>query len=87
MAFLSFINEIRRSIEHFIQENRDVKIKDIVISGTELNNFDVFLSERTNYNVSRLSINKEIINIDVKNFDESDINDYMLAVGMALREG
>ena len=81
----NLVNEIRMSIEHFLQENAKVRIEKILLSGENLKNIEKYIQYKTDYKVERLNISEgfslEIMN---KNTDMSQILN-PLAIGMALR--
>ncbi len=86
----NIINEIKMSIEHYIQENPKSKIDKIMLAGEDLKNIDKYIQYRTNYKVERLDISNkfsmDLINKNAAYKDKamSQILD-PLAIGMALR--
>ncbi len=86
----NFINEINIFIEHFMQNNQNVKISKIILTGENLNNFDSYIKDKTNYLVERLNMEKHFSLENLKNSpvhrgkDTSDIVN-ALGIGMALR--
>jgi len=86
----NLINEIKMTIEHYIQENSRVKIEKIVLTGENLINFDKYIKQETNYKVERLDYSGSF-NLDnlkknpvYKSIDLSEILN-PLAIGMAIR--
>jgi len=86
----TLINEIKMSIEHYIQENSRSKIEKIVLTGENLINFEKYIKQETNYKVERLdcsgSFNLDTLkkNPAYKSMDLSEILN-PLAIGMAIR--
>lgn len=86
------VNEIIRSNDHFLQENRDLKISKILISGENLINLDKYIEKNLKIPVERINMDK-IINQDLfkKNnlFKSENINNYsdrlIISLGLALR--
>jgi type IV pilus assembly protein PilM len=86
------VNEIIRSNDHFLQENRDLKINKILISGENLINLDKYIEKNLKIPVERINMDK-IINPDLfkKNnlFKFENINNYsdklIISLGLALR--
>ncbi|MCD4670198.1 MAG: hypothetical protein K8S14_07115, partial [Actinomycetia bacterium] len=86
----NIMNEIRMSIEHYLQENPKSKIEKIVLAGEDLKNIDKYIQHKINYKVERLGIsNKFSMDLINKNaiYKDIDINRVLdpLAIGMALR--
>ncbi len=86
----NIINEIKMSIEHYLQENSKSKIEKIVLAGENLKNIEKYIQYKTNYKVEKLNISKKFsINLINKNtiYKDTDINQILnpLAIGMALR--
>ncbi len=86
----NIVNELKVSIEHYIQQDPGVKIEKILLTGENLKNFDKYIQYRTNYKVERLNISENFSvqlikkNNIYKNADMEQILD-PLAIGMALR--
>ena len=86
----NLINEIKMSIEHYIQENSRSKIEKIILTGENLINFEKYIKQETNYKVERLnctgSFNLDSItkNPTYKSID-FDVLLNPLAIGMAIR--
>jgi type IV pilus assembly protein PilM len=87
----NLINEIKMSIEHYIQENSKTKIEKIVLAGNNLLNFDKYIKQETNYKVEKLDCS-DSFDLDSlkKNPAYSSFSDLYkilnpLAIGMALR--
>lgn len=86
------VNEISRSIDHFLQENRDFKVEKILISGEKLINMDKYIEKNSKLPVERIDISKMIQsdlfkkNTAIKTDDLSDIgNRLIISTGLALR--
>jgi len=86
------VNEIIRSIDHFLQENRSIKIDKILISGEKLLNLDKYIEKNTKLPLERIDISKLIPadllkkNALFKDEDVSDINNRLIiSTGLALR--
>jgi type IV pilus assembly protein PilM len=86
----NFVNEVKMSIEHYIQEDPGVKIEKILLTGENLKNFDKYIQYRTKYRVERLNISDNFSmqlikkNSIYRNTDMEQVLD-PLAIGMALR--
>ena len=50
------INEIKFSIEHFIQENPNYTISKVIITGEKINNFRKYIEKKIKYEVNPLNI-------------------------------
>ncbi|MCK5567525.1 MAG: hypothetical protein KAI62_06395 [Actinomycetia bacterium] len=87
----NLINEIKMSIEHYIQENSKTKIEKIVLAGNNLLNFDKYIKQETNYKVEKLDCSGSFdLDSLKKNPAYSSFSDLYkilnpLAIGMALR--
>jgi len=86
------VSEIKRSIDHFFQENRDIKIEKILISGEKLINMDEYIEKDSKLLVERMDIGKLIPGDLIKNNtalkaeDPSDLSSRLvIAAGLALR--
>jgi len=86
------IIEINRSIDHFFQENRNIKLEKILISGEKLINMDKYIEKDLKLPVERIDIEKLIPeniiknNTELKNEDSSDLSSRLvIACGLALR--
>lgn len=86
------VNEITRSIDHFLQENRSIKIEKILISGEKLINLDKYIEKNSKLAVERIDISKLIPadllkkNTVFKEEDLADINGRLIiSSGLALR--
>jgi Tfp pilus assembly PilM family ATPase len=86
------VNEIIRSNDHFLQENRDLKINKILIAGENLKNIDKYIEKNLKIPVERISINKIIYNDLLKKnnlFKEGNLdnlaNNLIIPTGLALR--
>jgi type IV pilus assembly protein PilM len=81
----NLINEIRMSVEHFLQEDTKLKIGKILLTGKKLDNIGEYIKYKTNYRVEEINISEgftvEMINKDI---DTGKILD-PLPIGMALR--
>jgi len=86
----NLINEIKMSIEHYIQENSRAKIEKIVLTGENLLNFEKYIKQETNYKVEILDCSGSFTldnlkrNQAVNSIDFSEVLN-PLAIGMALR--
>ncbi len=86
----NLINEIKMSIDHYIQEDSKTKIEKIVLSGINLLNFDKYIKHETNYKVEKLDCSGSFILDNLKKGPVGSSRDYYeilnpLAIGMALR--
>ena len=86
------VNEISRSVDHFLQENRNIKIEKILISGEKLINLDKYIEKNLKLAVERIDISKLLPedfskkNTVFKVEDLSDINGRLIiSSGLALR--
>jgi type IV pilus assembly protein PilM len=86
------VNEVSRSIDHFLQENRNIKIEKILISGERLNNLDGYIGKNLKLSVERIDISKLMPadftkkNLLFKPDDLSDISSRLvIGSGLALR--
>jgi type IV pilus assembly protein PilM len=86
------VNEITKSIDHFLQENRDIKIEKILISGEKLINMDEYIEKNSKLPVQRIDISKMIPadlfskNTAFKEEDLSELNNRLIiSSGLALR--
>ncbi|MHB1376825.1 MAG: pilus assembly protein PilM, partial [Candidatus Humimicrobiaceae bacterium] len=86
------VNEITRSIDHFLQENRSINIEKILISGEQLINMDKYIEKNSKLPVERIDISKMVPadlfkkNAAFKADDLSDINSRLIiGSGLALR--
>jgi type IV pilus assembly protein PilM len=86
----NIVNELKVSIEHYIQTDTGVNIEKILLTGEKLKNFDEYIQYRTNHKVERLNISENFStqlmekSSIYKNADMEQILD-PLAIGMALR--
>ncbi len=86
----NLINEIKMSIEHYIQENSRSKIEKIILTGENLINFEKYIKQETNYKVEKLDCSGSFT-LDTlrKNlvYDSMDLSKILnpLAIGMAIR--
>ena len=86
----SLINEIKMSIEHYIQENSRIKIEKIVLTGENLNNFESYIKQETNYKVEKLDCSGSFTLDNLKKnpaYNSMDLSKVLnpLAIGMAIR--
>jgi type IV pilus assembly protein PilM len=86
----NLINEIKMSIERYIQEYSKIKIEKIVLTGINLLNFDKYIKHETNYKVEKLDCSGYFLLDSLKknpDFDSFDLYEILnpLAIGMALR--
>jgi len=86
------VNEIIRSIDHFLQENRSTQIEKILISGEKLLNLDKYIEKNTKLPLEIIDISKLMStdlfkkNALIKEEDISDINSRLIiSTGLALR--
>ncbi len=86
------INEITRSIEHFLQENRNLSIEEIMLCGENLKNMEKYISKNLKYNLKRIDLTSKFLpdilkrSFLFKNIDNSKIPDsIILSCGLALR--
>lgn len=86
------INEITRSIEHFLQENRSFSIEEIMLCGENLKNMEKYISKNLKYNLKRIDLTAKFLpdilkrSFLFKDIDKSKIADSMiLSCGLALR--
>ena len=86
------VNEIIRSIDHFLQENRNTKIEKILISGEKLLNLDKYIEKNTKLPLEIIDISKLMPpdlfknNSLIKEEDISEINSRLImSTGLALR--
>jgi len=81
----NFINEIRMSVEHFLQDDTKAKIGKILLSGEKLDNIGEYIKYKTNYRVEEINVSEgftvEMVN---KGGNTGKILD-PLPIGMALR--
>jgi type IV pilus assembly protein PilM len=81
----NFINEIRMSVEHFLQDDAKAKIGKILLSGEKLDNIGKYIQYKTNYRVEEINVSEgftvEMVN---KGGNTGKILD-PLPIGMALR--
>jgi type IV pilus assembly protein PilM len=80
----NLINEIRMSIEHFLQENSKAKIEKILLSGENLKNIEKYIQFKTDYKVESINISDGLSVETIKKVNISQILN-PLAIGMALR--
>ncbi len=86
----NLINEIKMSIEHYIQENSRSKIEKIVLTGKNLLNFEKYIKQETNYKVEILDCSGSFTLDSLKRistYNSKDISQVLnpLALGMAIR--
>lgn len=86
----NLINEIKMSIDHYIQEDPKMKIEKIVLSGIDLLNFDKYIKQETNYKVEKLDCSGSFILDSLKKGPAGSSRDLYkilnpLAIGMAIR--
>lgn len=86
------VNEIIRSKDHFLQENRNFKIKKILISGENLINLDRYIEKNVKIPVERIDVSKTIDVDALKKtslFKPEGMNDFsgrlIISAGLALR--
>ena len=86
----NLINEIKMSIEHYIQENSRSKIEKIVLTGEDLINFEKYIKQETDYKVEKLNCTGSFtLDYITKNPTYKSIDFHKLlnplAIGMAIR--
>lgn len=86
------INEITRSIEHFLQENRSFSIEEIMLCGENLKNLEKYIAKNLKYNLRRIDLTSKFLpdilkrSFLFKNVDNTKIPDsIILSCGLALR--
>jgi len=84
------IEEIKLSIEHFLQENPKYKVKKVILTGEYIKNIDKYIEQEINYKVEMLNIADYFSLKYLKNnpeYKDKDLNYLLdpLAIGMALR--
>jgi type IV pilus assembly protein PilM len=86
------VNEITMSIDHFLQENRNIKIEKILISGEKLINMDGYIEKNSKFPVERINIGVMVPadlfrkNAALRAEDLSEIsNRLIISSGLALR--
>lgn len=86
------INEISRSIEHFLQENRSFSVEEIVFCGENLKNMEKYMSKNLKYDLKRIDLAAGFLpdtlkrSFLFKGIDKSKItNSIILSCGLALR--
>jgi len=86
------INEISRSIDHFLQENRENEIEKIIISGENFKNLDKYIENNIKHPIERFDICSKF-STDIykksnilKEINISDLSNRMLlSCGLAIR--
>jgi len=86
----NLINEIKMSIEHYIQENSRSKIEKIILTGVNLINFEKYIKQETNYKVEKLDCSGSFTLDNLKKnpfYNSIDLSETLnpLAIGMAIR--
>ena len=86
----TLINEIKMSIEHYIQENSKSKIEKIILTGENLLNFEKYIKQETNYKVEKLDCSGSFTLDNLKKnpaYNSMDLSEVLnpLAIGMAIR--
>ena len=86
------INEITRSIEHFLQENRSFNINEIILCGENLNNLEKYMAKNLKFNLKRIDLASKFLpdilkrSFLFKDIDNAKIQDsIILSCGLALR--
>ncbi|MDD3520780.1 MAG: pilus assembly protein PilM [Actinomycetota bacterium] len=86
------INEITRSIEHFLQENRGFNINEIMLCGENLKNLEGYVANNLKYNLKRIDLTSKFLpDILKKNSLFKDNKNHiipdsiLLSCGLALR--
>jgi len=84
-----FVEEIKLSIEHFLQENPESKVEKIILTGEYIKNIDKYIEQEIEYKVEMLDISDYFSLKYLKGNTASDKGlKYILdplAIGMALR--
>lgn len=84
-----FVEEIKLSIEHFLQENPESKVSKIILTGEYIKNIDRYIEREMEYKVEFLNISDYFSLKYLKdNAGSSEGSKYILdplAIGMALR--
>jgi len=84
------IEEIKLSVEHFLQENPKYKVEKVILTGEYLKNIDKYIEQEINYKVEILNIadhfSLKYLNNNPK-YKGKNLNYFLdpLAIGMALR--
>ncbi|MDD5622077.1 MAG: pilus assembly protein PilM [Actinomycetota bacterium] len=84
------IEEIKLSVEYFLQENPKYKVKKVILTGEYIKNIDKYIEQEINYKVEMLNIADYFSLKYLKNnpeYKDKDLNYLLdpLAIGMALR--
>lgn len=83
-----FVEEIKLSIEHFLQENPKSKVRKIILTSEYIKNIDRYIEQEIGYKVELLNIYDYFALKYLDNVDSSENLKYILdplAIGMALR--
>ncbi|MFA5014448.1 MAG: pilus assembly protein PilM [Actinomycetota bacterium] len=84
------VEEIKLSVEHFLQENPEYKVEKVILTGEYIKNIDKYIEQEINYKVEILNIADHFSLKYLKNnleYKGKDLNYLLdpLAIGMALR--